>query len=432
MLKGETEMNLFGKKFALVLALIAVLAMAGSALAKDIYVEAGKTGGDGSKDSPYGTISEAVTNAQNGDIINVSAGRYEVKGIQITVPVTLKGAGADATIFYAELADSWFDKMLTLGDANGPEYGANIAGTKITDIGFECTAADDVMDAAMIYITGKGTADNNITIENCSFTGKPDNGQTGAIAVLTPWGDGAEYIAIKNNAINNVKHGVFLNNIKNVEITSNDIDGTTHNGININNGDASDNITISGNTLNNISTTTEETLLGEDYGINISPKTDGSIPTNTVTNNEVNMATPEKQTEKAFRDETIAQVAQVTITDADGNERNIYHSTLTEAVQSEKTADGSTVTLLAQPTDEDANVKIDGSITIDPGEFEYTPVVDEGVEVVENEDGTITIVQPSPEPTPEPSHSSGGGGCSAGFGALALLAAVPLMFRRKK
>lgn len=38
MLKGETEMNLFGKKFALVLALIAVLAMAGSALAADIYV----------------------------------------------------------------------------------------------------------------------------------------------------------------------------------------------------------------------------------------------------------------------------------------------------------------------------------------------------------------------------------------------------------
>ena len=31
-----------------------------------------------------------------------------------------------------------------------------------------------------------------------------------------------------------------------------------------------------------------------------------------------------------------------------------------------------------------------------------------------------------------PQHSSGGGGCSAGFGALALLAAVPLMFRRKK
>ena len=36
MLKGETEMNLFGKKFALVLALIAVLAMAGSALAADV------------------------------------------------------------------------------------------------------------------------------------------------------------------------------------------------------------------------------------------------------------------------------------------------------------------------------------------------------------------------------------------------------------
>ena len=39
MLKGETEMNLFGKKFALVLALIAVFAMAGSALAADVTDE---------------------------------------------------------------------------------------------------------------------------------------------------------------------------------------------------------------------------------------------------------------------------------------------------------------------------------------------------------------------------------------------------------
>lgn len=51
MLKGETEMNLFGKKFALVLALIAVLAMAGSALAADVTDEISlrqqvKTGGE--------------------------------------------------------------------------------------------------------------------------------------------------------------------------------------------------------------------------------------------------------------------------------------------------------------------------------------------------------------------------------------------------
>ena len=33
---------------------------------------------------------------------------------------------------------------------------------------------------------------------------------------------------------------------------------------------------------------------------------------------------------------------------------------------------------------------------------------------------------------PQPSGGGGGGGCSAGFGALALLAVVPLFARRKK
>lgn len=233
-----------------------------------------------------------------------------------------------------------------------------------------------------------------------------------------------------------MKHGFFFNTVGGVEITNNTISNTTHNGININNTyvEANGDIVISDNTLSNIATATGQAE-GEDMGIYVG---DNDATLN-VTDNEINMALNQ---EKALSDTVKGtQVAQVTITDADRNERNIYHSTLTEAVQSEKTADGSTVTLLAQPTTEDANVKIEKNVTFAiPKEITYEPVVDEGVEVVENEDGTITIVQPSPEPTPEPtpepapkpSHSSGGGGCSAGFGALALLAAVPLMFRRKK
>lgn len=40
--------------------------------------------------------------------------------------------------------------------------------------------------------------------------------------------------------------------------------------------------------------------------------------------------------------------------------------------------------------------------------------------------------EPAPEPEPTPSGGGGSGGCSAGLGALALLAAVPLFARRKK
>ena len=41
----------------------------------------------------------------------------------------------------------------------------------------------------------------------------------------------------------------------------------------------------------------------------------------------------------------------------------------------------------------------------------------------------MSLAADAPEPSPE---SGGGGGCSAGFAALALLAAVPLILRKKK
>ena len=51
-----------------------------------------------------------------------------------------------------------------------------------------------------------------------------------------------------------------------------------------------------------------------------------------------------------------------------------------------------------------------------------------------DENGNYVISAPTPAPAPSaPQHSGGGsGGCSAGFGALALLAAVPLLRMRKK
>lgn len=48
-----------------------------------------------------------------------------------------------------------------------------------------------------------------------------------------------------------------------------------------------------------------------------------------------------------------------------------------------------------------------------------------------DENGNYVISSPEPEPS-TPQHSGGGGGCSAGFGALALLAVVPLLRMRKK
>ncbi len=55
--------------------LFAICAYANKAEAKDIFVSAG-TAGDGSKNSPYGTVDEALRDAYSGDVIHVSAGTY--------------------------------------------------------------------------------------------------------------------------------------------------------------------------------------------------------------------------------------------------------------------------------------------------------------------------------------------------------------------
>lgn len=92
---------------------------------------------------------------------------------------------------------------------------------------------------------------------------------------------------------------------------------------------------------------------------------------------------------------------------------------LTASVMPAETASASAPTLLDFPAEYDAETSTvtfttEGEVTIPIG---GTPV-------------TIAAVT---KPAPAPSESgSGGGGCSAGWGALALLAVVPLFARRKK
>ena len=433
-------MKLFGKKFALVLALIAVFAMAGSALAAEIYVDAASTAESpsGTVDAPYKTVSDAVTKAQSSDIIKVAAGEYHFEApLVINKSLELIGDDNGGTKFTATLGDRGSAEGQFLGN-HMIQLDGDIPGAVISNIIFEVTTEKSSdMDMAILYIKGGGTNEEKIRIENCTFIGnaQTEGEATSIIAVLTPTFEGPANITLNNNTVDNVKHGFFFNTVDGVEITNNTISNTTHNGININNGyvTVEGDIVISNNTLSNIATATGQ-FEGEDMGIYVNV---GAI--RNVTDNEINMA---QDQEKALSDTVkTTQVAQVTITDTEGNERNVYFATLTEAVQSEKTEDGSTITLLTQPDAADANIKIEKNVTFAiPEEIDYKPVVDEGVEVITNDDGTITIKIPEvpSEPTDpvspdvKPSHSSGGGGCSAGFGALALLAAVPLMSRRKK
>ena len=93
---------------------------------------------------------------------------------------------------------------------------------------------------------------------------------------------------------------------------------------------------------------------------------------------------------------------------------------LTASVMPAESGAASAPTLLDFPAEYDAETSTvtfttEGEVTIPEG---GTPV-------------TIAAVT-KPAPAPSESGGSGGGGCSAGFGALALLAVVPLFARRKK
>ena len=390
-------MKLFGKKFALVLALAAVLAMAGGALAADIIVSE-TTGGQ--QNQPYSTVSEAVENAANGATLTIPAGEYDVVNVQIDKPLKLIGAGSGegGTVFKATLDSKGY--MLILGDRR--ETGKDISGTEISGISFKLSAA--VKDSAVIYYTGKGTVEKPVTIQNCSFSGiVGEDGSNQAIAILTPYSD-AGYLIVTNNTVTDTKYAFYFNSLSNATVENNIINNTLYNAINIANTNTNypcSNVTISDNTMTNIST--EENYNEPLYasGINVGGHPNGF----NVTNNTINMAA-DKQ-ELALNGDSINKGAQVTTPDGD----NVYFSTLTEAVQSDKSAN-STITLLSEPTEEEKNLEIGNGIKIaNADEYNYEP----------------NYVETAP------AHSGGGsGGCSAGFGALALLAAVPLLFRRKK
>lgn len=404
-IERRKEMKLFGKKFALVLALAAVLAMASSALAADIYVSAtgNDSAGDGTAENPYATVAKAVEVANgNGeqDMIHVGEGEFTVKNVAITTPIKLIGTGADKTTFTAELTSQYTDYMLCLGNAGS--YGADISGSEVSGISFECTTT--VVQTPMIYLTGKGSEGNNIVIKDCSFVGKPDGTATTAIAISTPYSNDIQYVTVSGNKIQNAAYGMYFNSIQNAEITGNEISDTKYNAINIANDNASyapSNITIADNTLNNIAMVDYD---DPTYASGINVGTTNTTTDINVTDNVINMA--EGKQDNALNGESIDKGAQVVT--PEGN--NVYFSTLTEAVQSNKTVAGSEVTLLSEPTDEEKAMEVPDSITItNADKYKYEP----------------NYVAATP------THS-GGGGCSAGFGALALLAAVPLMFRRKK
>ena len=80
-----------------------------------------------------------------------------------------------------------------------------------------------------------------------------------------------------------------------------------------------------------------------------------------------------------------------------------------------------------------ASIRNSGAYVI-VGDYIYRAAITDFFGGVTGEFERMSLAADAPEPSPdEPAHGGGsGGGCSAGFAALALLAAVPLILRKKK
>ena len=95
-----------------------------------------------------------------------------------------------------------------------------------------------------------------------------------------------------------------------------------------------------------------------------------------------------------------------------------------------------TFTVQYYPTDNSNQSAETAAYLSDPTEIIFSAIPVTVTQAAEEETPPTTDPEPTTppetEPTPPPSSGGGSGGCSAGFGALALLALAPLALRRKK
>lgn len=546
MLKGETEMNLFGKKFALVLALIAVLAMAGSALAADVTDESSlrrqvKTGGEitltgdikltGSGDDGAINITKDTVLDLNGHTLSRTSGEagntfviIVENGATLTINDGSNGSGKIVSTNTHDDADTQgYSRVIKIGSSTF-NNGGGTGGTVVMNGGNLQSApvtnpAPDAWGGYGVVLYADGSADADKTGIDVTFImngGKIEAGWSGIVVFGTGCKvtvNGGEIIApgyaIAGNGNGN-NNGTMIN-INGGALTSEKdvaiyhpqggvmtVSGGTitgQDGIQMVGGE----LNITGGTIRAIgkySATYEKNDDGSILGgaalsilsranyvgrlvVNISgtPVLE-SKNGNAIAEATVNNATNEDKFEKltiaggtftgaanqAAIATCFAEPGDITITagtfssdikdifpydqDAFSNieiaEDNgkfyvVIHSEsislpatkemtvgTSERLEVTFTPENTTETTLTWSSSDGSIVTVDGNgivTAVSVGTADITATAENGKTATCN----VTVIAGAPQ------HSSGGGGgCSAGFGALALLAAVPLMFRRKK
>jgi hypothetical protein len=306
--------------------------------------------GGGSKVASYSTFGEAVAAALPYDIIKVSASTYGVSStITIdTAHLTIEStSGAASTIVDGSAVSNYIFTIaannVTLG---GNGTGLTINGTVGTTTAIYISKAGGISD---VTIQNNTLTNNNrgiyVDADNPSMntTNLTIKGNTITVSRTSTWTEGIVFnegdtkpdllsnSLITENTISNYSEAVTLYAVNNTVISNNTISDSRFTGIAIDrrNGTATNNVTISGNTVTNVTGSTQQAGIavdkrGSGYGCSANV-TNITITENTVTGCKMNIAL------KRFSDDThinAADMSTITVLHnniASGTQYGVYN-----------------------------------------------------------------------------------------------------------
>lgn len=220
-------------------------------------------GSDGSPDSTFATIQEAVYAASPGDTIIVPDGTYREDVVVDTANLIIKSAGgAVNTTVYSDTPDRFPFKITASGvtidgfniKTGGNESGGARAGVYLCftgDNSTDATIKNNTFSAATGYLGSYGIVANLLANGRLSVSNNTIEGLGGsAITVMGAVADSV--VTISNNTVSGGEGGIaFAREITNstVDITNNTISTPDGNGIDIDHMNQDNTVNITGNTI---------------------------------------------------------------------------------------------------------------------------------------------------------------------------------------
>ena len=235
----------------------------------------------------YKSLSTAIAEAEGGATVELAKGTYtlaEDECLVLDKKLTIKGQGADTVVVGKGVTD-YGNGLFT--------FTAGSEGSVLRDLTVQYTATGAQRSAVYFDYGFAGNSNTSTVIENVAFKGSVDLNNIGReMAIASTYIENPSAIEIRGCTFKNFAYAMYFNNINNLTIDNNVIDGTKYNAINIA-GDSesmeSENISITGNTLKNISQANYEE---EAYssGIRIGTNTEGVA----LKNNDITMLNGKK------------------------------------------------------------------------------------------------------------------------------------------